>query len=164
MKTKDLTITALFIALVYVFTWLIKIQLPFSNQGGLIHLGNVPFFIACIIFGKKIGIISGTVGMTLFDLTSGWVAWAPITFFTNIAIGLAVSKIAYNKDKTSTYLLAILIAAILKVLGYYIGEAILINSLIVPLKSIPGNIIQILLSAIILLIIIKPLRKAFELI
>ena len=49
-SVRELVFTALFIALVYVFTWLVKIQLPFAPNGGLIHLGNVPFFIACIFF------------------------------------------------------------------------------------------------------------------
>ena len=51
-QVKSLTITAFGIALVYVFTWLINIRLPFAPNGGLIQLGNVPLFIFAIIFGK----------------------------------------------------------------------------------------------------------------
>lgn len=70
-KVKDLVITSLFIALVYVFTWIVKIQLPFAPNGGLIHLGNVPFFLAAIFFDKRVGMTAGAIGMGLFDLTSG---------------------------------------------------------------------------------------------
>lgn len=70
-KVKDLVITSLFIALVYVFTWIVKIQLPFSPNGGLIHLGNVPFFLTAIFFDKRVGMTAGALGMGLFDLTSG---------------------------------------------------------------------------------------------
>ena len=52
-QVRFLTVTAIGIALVYVFTWLINIRLPFAPQGGLIHLGNVPLFIFAILFGKK---------------------------------------------------------------------------------------------------------------
>ena len=76
---RFLTITALFIALTYVFTAFINIRLPISINGGLIHLGNVPLFLCAIIFGKKSGAIAGGVGMGLFDLLSGWTAWAPFT-------------------------------------------------------------------------------------
>ena len=48
-QVRFLTVTAIGIALVYVFTWLINIRLPFAPQGGLIHLGNVPLF----IFAKR---------------------------------------------------------------------------------------------------------------
>ena len=56
-QVRFLTVTAIGIALVYVFTWLINIRLPFAPQGGLIHLGNVPLFIFAILFGKKTGAI-----------------------------------------------------------------------------------------------------------
>ena len=71
---RFITITALFIALTYVFTAFINIRLPITANGGLIHLGNVPLFICAIIFGKKSGAIAGGVGMGLFDLLSGWMS------------------------------------------------------------------------------------------
>ena len=74
-QVRFLTVTAIGIALVYVFTWLINIRLPFAPQGGLIHLGNVPLFIFAILFGKKTGAIAGGVGMGLFDLLSGWTVY-----------------------------------------------------------------------------------------
>lgn len=54
-KTYTLVITALFIALTYVATWLINIRLPLVGSGGLIHLGNVPLFIGAMLYGRKIG-------------------------------------------------------------------------------------------------------------
>ena len=81
-QVRFLTVTAIGIALVYVFTWLINIRLPFAPQGGLIHLGHVPLFIFAILFGKKTGAIAGGVGMGLFDLLSG----TPLTFFLKYSI------------------------------------------------------------------------------
>lgn len=60
---RFLTITALFIALTYLFTAFINVRLPIGANGGLIHLGNVPLFLCAIIFGKKSGAIAGGVGM-----------------------------------------------------------------------------------------------------
>ena len=79
-RTYYLVINALFIALTLVATWLINIRLPFMGSGGLIHLGNVPLFVAAMLFGRKTGAIAGAFGMGLFDLMSGWTAWAPFTF------------------------------------------------------------------------------------
>lgn len=42
------------------------------GSGGLIHLGNVPLFVAAMLFGRKTGAIAGAFGMGLFDLMSGW--------------------------------------------------------------------------------------------
>ncbi|MDU1177185.1 MAG: ECF transporter S component [Peptoniphilus harei] len=96
-KVRDLVITSLFIALVYVFTWLVKIQLPFSPNGGLIHLGNVPFFLAAIFFDKRVGMTAGALGMGLFDLTSGWVLWSPMTVISALIMGYILNKMNYKK-------------------------------------------------------------------
>ena len=67
-RVKALAITAVCLVLVYVFTAVVNIRLPFAPNGGLIHLGNVPLFVAAILFGKRTGMIAGGVGMALFDL------------------------------------------------------------------------------------------------
>ena len=88
-NTQAIVVTAMCIALTYIFTAVVNIRLPFAPNGGLIHLGNVPLFLAAIIFGKKTGALSGAFGMGLFDLFSGWTAWAPFTF---VVVGLMGSK------------------------------------------------------------------------
>ena len=84
-SVQFLTVTAIFVALTYIFTAFINVRLPIAANGGLIHLGNVPLFIGATIFGKKTGAIAGGVGMGLFDLLSGWTLWAPFTF---VIVGL----------------------------------------------------------------------------
>ena len=54
-SVQFLTVTAIFVALTYIFTAFINVRLPIAANGGLIHLGNVPLFIGAIIFGKKTG-------------------------------------------------------------------------------------------------------------
>ena len=72
-NTQAIVVTAMCIALTYIFTAVVNIRLPFAPNGGLIHLGNVPLFLAAIIFGRKTGALSGAFGMGLFDLFSGWI-------------------------------------------------------------------------------------------
>ena len=86
-KTYELVICSIFIALTYVATWLINIRLPLSGSGGLIHLGNVPLLVAAMLYGRKTGAVAGAFGMGLFDLFSGWTAWAPFTFVIVGAMG-----------------------------------------------------------------------------
>ena len=102
-QVRFLTVTAIGIALVYVFTWLINIRLPFAPQGGLIHLGNVPLFIFAILFGKKTGAIAGGVGMGLFDLLSGWTAWAPFTFVIVGCMGFVMGWITEKSSCDRSY-------------------------------------------------------------
>ncbi|WP_075718324.1 ECF transporter S component [Roseburia sp. 499] len=159
-QVKFLTITAIGIALVYVFTWLVNIRLPFAPNGGLIHLGNVPLFIFAIIFGKKTGAIAGGIGMALFDVTSGWTVWAPFTLVIVAIMGFVVGLIAEKKKGFFWYLLAMVAALPIKIVGYYIAEGIIKGNWIVPVTSIPGNLLQIGVAIVIVAIIIVPLKKA----
>ena len=93
MKTKqdekkfsvmEIAITGVCIALTFVMTF-INLRLPIAANGGLVHLGNVPLFLAAILFGKRTGALAGGIGMALFDLMGGWVLWAP---FTLVVVGL----------------------------------------------------------------------------
>lgn len=161
-KVKDLVITSLFIALVYVFTWIVKIQLPFAPNGGLIHLGNVPFFLAAIFFDKRVGMTAGALGMGLFDLTSGWVLWSPMTVISALIMGYILNKFNYKHLKLKNLLLSFVLVALVKVVVYYIGEVFILSSFVTPLASIPGNIIQIAVSSVIVLVVLNPMEKVFK--
>ena len=161
-KVKDLVITSLFIALVYVFTWIVKIQLPFSPNGGLIHLGNVPFFLAAIFFDKRVGMTAGALGMGLFDLTSGWILWSPMTVISALIMGYILNKMNYKKYTLKSLILSFILVALVKVVVYYIGEIFILSSFVAPLASIPGNLIQIAVSSVIVLVILKPMEKVFN--
>lgn len=160
-KTRTLVINALFIALTLVATMFINIRLPIMGNGGLIHLGNVPFFIAVFVFGKKTGAIAGAFGMALFDLISGWTLWAPFTFIIVGAMGYLAGLIYEKlpKKRMLAYTLAIAVALIIKVVGYYFVEVILYGNWIMPFGSIPGNVMQILIAALIVVPIVARLKK-----
>lgn len=162
MKTKDrisfLTMTAMAIALTYVFTAFVNIRLPIAANGGLIHLGNVALFIMAMLFGKKTGMIAGGIGMGLFDLLSGWTLWAP---FTLIIVGFMGYVVGVINEKHSTYqwkLAAMAIACVIKIVGYYIAEGIIYGNWIAPMASIPGNLIQIGVAAAIVCVVIRPIE------
>lgn len=151
--TKILVINALFIALTFVATMFINIRLPIVGNGGLIHLGNIPLFLAAFLFGKKTGAIAGGFGMALFDLVSGWTLWAPFTFVIVGTMGWVSGLIAEKLECRDTvkYFIAIVAACIIKIVGYYFTEVILYHNWIVPFGSIPGNIIQVGIAGLIVL-------------
>ncbi|MGN0702773.1 MAG: ECF transporter S component [Lentihominibacter sp.] len=155
-----LVINALFIALTLVATMFINIRLPLMGNGGLIHLGNVPLFLAAIIYGRKTGALAGAFGMGLFDLISGWTAWAPFTFVIvgamGYVVGLMAEKLKFNPYVVNT--LAVLVALVIKIVGYYFAEVILYHNWFVPLGSIPGNIMQVVVAGIIVVPIANRLK------
>lgn len=157
-NVKFITITAVFIALTYVFTAFVNIRLPIAAAGGLIHLGNVPLFICAIIFGKKSAAIAGGVGMALFDLLSGWTAWAPFTLVIVALMGYAAGAVTQYRHGLKWDALAIAVACVIKVAGYYIAEGIIYGNWITPAASIPGNLVQIGTAAVIVLLTVEELR------
>lgn len=162
-KIQEIAIDAVFIALTYVFTAFVNVKLPIAANGGLIHLGNIPLFAAAIVFGWKTGMVAGGIGMGLFDMVSGaWATWAPFTLVIVGAMGFAVGKITEKKDSYVRNVIAIGAALVIKVVGYYIAEGILYGNFIAPVSSIPGNVVQVCVAAVIVLPISVRLKKAAE--
>lgn len=159
-STKDMVLAGMGIALVFVAT-LINIKLPIG-QGGLIHLGNVPLFLFAILFGKKTGAIVGSFGMGLFDLMGGWTPWAPATFMIVGLMGYTVGLVAERNDSTVGYVLAVVLACVIKVAGYYVAEALIYGNWVQPVLSIPGNLMQIGVAALIVLPMAGTLKKALK--
>ncbi|MEE0954839.1 MAG: ECF transporter S component [Eubacterium sp.] len=161
-KMQHMTLSAMLIALTYIATWLINIRLPFAGTGGLIHLGNVPLFIGALLFGRATGFFAGAVGMGLFDLTSGWGAWAPFTFIICGAMGYAVGLFAEKMPIKNTFandLVSMILALGIKIIGYYFAEVILTVNWIAPFSSIPGNVIQVCTAIVITCILCPVLRQ-----
>lgn len=159
---KDLTIDAMFIALTFVFTFVVNIRLPIFANGGLIHLGNVPLFIGAVLFGKRTGALAGAIGMGLFDLVSGWVLWTPFTVIVVGCMGYVVGTITNNSKNIFRIILSMILAMVIKVAGYYIAEGIIYGNWIAPLNSVPGNIVQVGVALIISVPLISALRRIGE--
>lgn len=158
-NVRFLTVTALFIALTYVFTAFINVRLPIAANGGLIHLGNVPLFLCAIWFGRKSGAIAGGVGMGLFDLLSGWTAWAPFTFIIVGLMGYTVGAVTEKHRGFGWNVFALSLACVIKITGYYLAEAVIYGNWLTPVTSIPGNLVQIAVAAVIVLPLAERLHK-----
>lgn len=154
---KEIAISGLFIAMVFIATMFINIRLPISINGGLIHLGNVVLFTVAIAFGKKQGAIAGAFGMGLFDILSGWAAWAPFTFVIRGIMGFLIGSIANEKGREGKSflfnLLAIVVGSVWMIGGYYMAEVILYGNWISPVTSIPGNITQLVIGLLSLILV-----------
>jgi uncharacterized membrane protein len=147
---QNMAITAVFIALTFVITTYINVRIPFiPANGGLVHLGNVPVFLAAAVFGKKTGALTGAIGLGLFDLLNGWVTWAPFTFLICGLIGYVYGWITEKNRSVLFQIIAVFAAVVIKVAGYYAAEGILYANWVAPALSIPGNIVQIVTAGII---------------
>lgn len=162
INVKELAADAVLIALTYIFTAFINLRLPIAANGGLIHLGNVPLFLAAFLFGRRTGALAGAFGMGLFDLLSGWYLWAPFTFVIVGLMGWTMGTISEKRHGFFWNVLSILAACAIKIAGYYIAEGIIYGNWIAPLTSIPGNLVQIGAAAVLVLPVVERLRKTIH--
>ena len=91
-----LSMAALFAALCYIGFAYFKIDIPVGTEKTAFHLGNVFCVLAALFIGPFWGGLSGAVGMTIADLTSGYVTSAPKTFLLKLCIGLIAGFVAHR--------------------------------------------------------------------
>lgn len=160
--TKQLVYAALGIALVFICTSFLNLRLPIAANGGLVHLGNVPLFVIAILYGRRFGALAGGIGMALFDVVGGWFLWAPFTLVIVGLMGYTVGAICEKRRTMTAYVLALVAACLIKVVGYYGAEGIIYGNWLVPMTSIPGNLVQIGVAAVIVLPIVTKLRNHLD--
>jgi uncharacterized membrane protein len=142
---------SMFSAIIFVFTY-IGVQVPaFGAFGGLTHMGTLVMFIISIKYGKYYGALSGAIGMTLFDLLSPWAAWAPGTFVVRIIAGYVFGLVAESKEGQGMSMtknwLSLGLGGLVIVVGYLMFEALFLGSGFAALRSIPGNILQLVIAS-----------------
>ena len=99
MKNKQiltLAMAALFAALCYIGFSYFRIDIPVGSEKTAFHLGNVFCVLAALFIGGFWGGMSGAVGMTIADLTTGYVTSAPKTFLLKLCIGLVAGFLAHK--------------------------------------------------------------------
>lgn len=95
-KTARLAQAALFAALAYIGFQFFKIDVPVGTEKTAFHLGNVFVVLGALLLGGSWGGIAGAVGLTIADLTSGYVTSAPKTFLLKLCIGLITGFVAHH--------------------------------------------------------------------
>ena len=161
-KVQFIAVTAMAVALTYVFTAFVNVRLPIAANGGLIHLEMSLYLLWQFYSVRKQELSLGGVGMGLFDLLSGWTAWAPFTFIIVGIMGYVVGAMTEKHDQYGWKVAAIFAAFVIKIVGYYIAEIILYGNFIAPISSVPGNVVQIAVAAVVVLIVIEPIEIAVK--
>ena len=147
MKTKELCIHGLMIALVTVCTMVF--QIPVSATQGYVHLGDSMILLVGVFFGARYGMVAGGIGSALADVLMGWL-------IGKIASGAG----SRAKFYTGRNLLAAVVGIAWMVFGYFIGGGILKSSFAVAATSIPENIVQGVAGAVIFFVVGAAFHKA----
>ena len=168
IKTIDIVQISLMAAITFIATSVIHIP----TFMGVLHLGDSMIFLSAILFGRKKSAIASAVGMCLFDLMTGYTMWAPFTFVIKGLMGYIAGTIAFRKDydgnNYKNNIFAFAIAGIWMIAAYYLGGAIILTfiskefalskALIISLKDIPTNILQVFGGIVLALPLITALK------
>ncbi|MBR0139240.1 MAG: ECF transporter S component [Firmicutes bacterium] len=97
MKNKNLmrlTQCALIAALAYVGFQLLRIDIPVGTERTAVHMGNAFVVLGALLVGGGWGGLAGALGLTLADVTSGYVTSAPKTFILKMVMGLIAGLVS----------------------------------------------------------------------
>lgn len=142
--TRRICLTALFAAIIYVFTAYIHVP----SHTGYTHVGDAFLYLAASVLPAPYAAAAGAIGAGLADLLSGYGLWAPGTVIIKALTAFCfTNKMASIVHKRN--LLGILPALVLCAGGYYLYEAVITANFVTPALGIPGYLTQVALSAIV---------------
>lgn len=148
--------TVVYVGIMAAITYVATAMINLKTFMGVVHLGDSMVLLGAILLGKKKGAISAAIGMTLFDLLSGYVMWAPFTFIIKATMAFIVGSIAFRKEyggqNIFNNLFSFILAAIWMICGYFVTGIILAkgtmdsptiaSAVAIAAKDIVGNIGQ----------------------
>ena len=150
MTTKQLTLTAVMSAFVFIATFVPKIPIPL----GYAHLGDAVIFLAVIFCGRRIGILSGVIGSALADFLSGFPIWIIPTIF----IKAAEAEIFWLL-RGKNILLGLIVASLVMTAGYTLAGAFLYDSLSAGLASTLGLLIKSAVNIFVTIILSSTIKR-----
>ena len=136
-STKEIVLTGLGIATVFVATMYIRIPNAIS---GYFNLGDGFILLFSSFLGPLPAFLVGGLGSSLADLIG-----YPIYFFPTLLIkGLEAVVVAYlfKKFSKKAQIPAYLLGTGIMIFGYFVTKAYLKGSIAIALTGIPGNVIQ----------------------
>ena len=154
-RTRKIVIASLLAALTCIATMIIKIPSPLK---GYLNLGDCVVLLAGWLLSPAYGFLAAGVGSSLADIFSGYVTYAPVTFFIKGCMALIAHygfKLMYKRvGNILSRVISGITSEITMVLGYYIFEGF-IYGFVPSIVNIPANSIQGVAGLIIGIILIK---------
>ena len=173
---KKIVVTGFMSALVFLGTYLTRIEIGFCGGHIMVHLGNMFCLVAAILFGKKCGGLSGAVGMSLFDVISGrFLVYAVFIFILKYVVGFVCGYIKEKYDKRFVWqrlnVIAVLVALLINVVfspvisfvvKFLIYDLDFYVALVSTLGSVIGVVVTSILSGVLALLLLRILEPMFS--
>ncbi|WP_196594132.1 ECF transporter S component [Pectinatus sottacetonis] len=158
-KLKNVVLTAMFAALIFLGTFIIRIPIPATS--GYIHFGDGFIYVAAMVLPLPFAAAAGAIGGFLSDMLAGYMFYAPWTAIIKALMSVVVVLIFRHSfiDKNFVFkknigraLAATVLAGIVNVGGYFIVECFMYTPA-GALASVPMNCLQSIFGVVIFFII-----------
>lgn len=152
MKFKNEILITIICTIVIMVGTYIHFTLPYVGAGGLIHLGTPLSVAAVLTFKTRIGTISSTLGMVLFDLLGGYAIWVGATIIARAGQGLILGKCAFDHQRNgrNTFYnsIGVLLGGIWMCLTYFIFEGLYFQNWDLSIASLSGYLLQVIFGIV----------------
>lgn len=158
MGPREIALSGIMIAATAALTMLISVPFPLTR--GYFNLGDAMVMLAGLLLGARLGGIAGGVGSAIADVLLGFGYFAPMTLLIKGTEGFLAGLIGHNR-KFPAKVAGVIAGAIAMLLGYFSVETPLygVGAAIAELSTI--NILQVTFGAVISLILIQVVQKAY---
>lgn len=172
VDSKAMIYTGLWVAVVTVVTMAVAIPIPLTQ--GYVNLGDAAVFLGAFLLGRKYGTAAAGIGSAFADLLLSYVAFAPFTlvikagmaFIFATFLKFSEGKIRPDGPKIpAKHFVGIAVATVWMAGGYYAAEWFITGNRMVPIVSIPWNLLQGLLGGAIalgLMTVMQSLRLPWQ--
>ncbi len=141
--TRKIVLAALFAALTFCATYVMKIPTP---TGGYVNLGDSFVLTSGWLLGPVYGMLAAAIGSMLSDLLGGYATYLLPTFLIKgcvALIGYFLYRALSAKLKVAGRIIAAVVAELWMVAGYYLVEATFLGyGFGGAVVGVPGNLIQ----------------------
>lgn len=157
-RVRNLCETALFVAIVFIGVFLIKIPGPF----GYTHIGDSMIFLSVLMLGGKRGAVAGGIGAALADIVSGYTVWAVPTLICKAMMaalmGAMIKHHAFGLKGRGLWIVSAAAGGVLQGIGYLIFWYFMFGKA-AAIAAVPGLTFQAISGIIIAFVISESLQK-----
>lgn len=157
-NTKDIVLTGLGIAIVFIATLYIKIP---NAIDGYFNLGDGFILIFASILDPFSAFLVGGLGSALADVAGGYAYYFIPTLLIKGLEGIIVS-VLMKKFGKKIQIPAYLIGAVIMVFGYFLAKWYLKGSMAVALTGIPENVFQSAVGIVIALVCYPIISRSYQ--
>jgi len=156
-KIKKPAIAALMCAIVVMTTMFAAVPIP-GVQGAYANAGDAAVYAAAFLLGRPWGAVVAAAGSGLADLLLGSALYSPATFVIKGVMALMAARLL---KKGGSRVLKLMVPGAVMAAGYFAYECFIYGASVAVL-SVPANLIQAVLGAVLGSIIIKGIETLQE--